>query len=79
MPDASARNARNQASHRERMRRQGLRLLQVWVPDTTAPGFAEEYRHQASRVAETYRAGGADAELFAFWETIAEEDRRDVW
>jgi len=32
------------------MRRAGLRLVQLWVVDTSAPGFAEECRRQ-SRVA----------------------------
>lgn len=33
-------------SHREKLRAQGLRPIQVWVPDTRAPGFAEEVRRQ---------------------------------
>jgi len=33
-------------SHRERLRAQGLRPIQIWVPDTRAPGFAEEVRRQ---------------------------------
>lgn len=37
--------------YRENMRRQGLRPLQIWVPDTSAPGFAEEARRQSRAVA----------------------------
>lgn len=33
-------------SHREKLRAQGLRPIQIWVPDTRAPGFAEEVRRQ---------------------------------
>lgn len=33
-------------SYRARMRAQGLRPLQIWVPDPTRPGFAEEVRRQ---------------------------------
>ena len=33
--------------HRESLRKQGLRPVQIWVPDTSAPGFAEEARRQA--------------------------------
>jgi hypothetical protein len=33
-------------SHRERLRAQGLRPVQIWIPDTRAPGFAEEARRQ---------------------------------
>jgi len=29
------------------MRRAGLRLVQLWVPDTRARGFAEECRRQS--------------------------------
>jgi Protein of unknown function (DUF3018) len=32
------------------MRKQGMRLLQLWVPDTEAPGFAEECRRQSALV-----------------------------
>jgi len=33
-------------AHRSRLRAQGLRPIQIWVPDTRAPGFAEEVRRQ---------------------------------
>ena len=36
--------------YRDRMKRAGLRLVQLWVPDTRAPGFAQECRRQ-SRIA----------------------------
>lgn len=36
--------------YRDRMRRAGFRLVQFWVPDTRARGFAQECRRQ-SRVA----------------------------
>jgi hypothetical protein len=29
------------------MRRAGFRPVQIWVPDTRAPGFAEECRRQS--------------------------------
>jgi hypothetical protein len=32
---------------REALRSQGLRPVQVWVPDTRRPGFAEECRRQS--------------------------------
>ena len=38
--------------HRERRRRAGLRQVQLWVPDTRAPGFAEECRRQSALVAD---------------------------
>ena len=42
--------------HRARLRRQGLRPLQIWVPDTRAPGFAEEARRQSLAVAASPHA-----------------------
>ena len=35
------------ADHRNRLRDQGLRPLQIWVPDTRAPEFAEEAHRQS--------------------------------
>ena len=42
--------------HRARLREQGLRPLQVWVPDTRTPGFAEEARRQSLAVAASAHA-----------------------
>ncbi|MGB3554784.1 MAG: antitoxin MazE family protein [Jannaschia sp.] len=33
--------------HRERKQKAGLRQVQLWVPDTRAPGFAVECRRQS--------------------------------
>ena len=38
-------NARVQ-KHRHALRMAGLRPIQIWVPDTRQPGFAEECRRQ---------------------------------
>lgn len=46
--------ARSAQRYRARMKRAGLRLVQLWVPDTRARGFAEEYRRQ-SRAATKHR------------------------
>lgn len=37
--------------HRQRLRRAGLRPIQLWVPDTRSPGFAEECRRQSALLA----------------------------
>jgi hypothetical protein len=37
--------------HRERLRRQGLRPVQIWVPDVRAPAFRAEARRQSLAVA----------------------------
>lgn len=39
------------AAHRAELRKRGLRPVQIWVPDTRAPGFAEEARRQSRLVA----------------------------
>ena len=37
--------------HRERLRQQGLRPIQIWVPDVNAPEFAREAHRQSTLVA----------------------------
>ena len=34
--------------HRQALRKAGLRPVQLWVPDTRAPGFADECRRQSA-------------------------------
>ena len=48
---------------RDALRAAGLRPLQIWVPDTRRPGFAEECRRQ-SRMAAI--ADAADHDLGDF-------------
>ena len=48
---------------RDKLRASGLRPIQIWVPDTRRPGFAEECRRQSVVVAA---ADAADADLAAF-------------
>ncbi len=45
-------------AHRERLRRQGLRPIQIWVPDVRAPGFAAEAHRQSLAVAKSLHAQG---------------------
>lgn len=42
--------ARRVSEHRRRLRERGLRPVQIWVPDTRRPGFAEECRRQSLSV-----------------------------
>ena len=37
--------------HRERLRAQGLRPIQIWVPDTRSPAFTAEAHRQSRLVA----------------------------
>jgi Protein of unknown function (DUF3018) len=41
--------------HRERLRRQGLRPLQIWVPDVRAPEFIAEAHRQSVAIAASER------------------------
>ena len=47
---ASPSRAKVQA-HRDRLRAQGLRPIQIWVPDVRAPAFREEAHRQSLAVA----------------------------
>jgi hypothetical protein len=38
--------------HRDALRRAGLRPVQIWVPDTRRPDFADECRRQTRLVAQ---------------------------
>jgi hypothetical protein len=40
-------------AHRERLRKQGLRPIQIWVPDVKSPKFAAEARRQSLAVANS--------------------------
>ncbi len=48
---------------RDALRAAGLRPVQIWVPDTRRPGFADECRRQSRLVTE---ADAHDAELGEF-------------
>ena len=58
MPSPAQRKATRKkvASHRARMRAQGMRLLQIWVPDTRSPEFAKEARRQSRAAARSPHA-----------------------
>jgi hypothetical protein len=43
-------------AHRDRLRCQGLRPIQIWVPDVRSPGFAVEAHRQSLAVAKSRRA-----------------------
>lgn len=42
--------------HRERLRQQGLRPIQIWVPDVRAPSFRSEAHRQSLAVAASAHA-----------------------
>ena len=48
---------------RDALRMAGLRPIQIWVPDTRRPGFAEECRRQSKLASQ---ADMADVEMMDF-------------
>ena len=54
--------------HRARLRAQGLRPIQIWVPDVRAPSFRSEAHRQSLVVAESARA----AEDQAFIDAVSD-------
>lgn len=69
MPAAST-PAQRVAKRRAALRAQGLRLAQIWVPDSRAPGFAEECARQAAIV---NKANRVDADLTQFTDSAAQD------
>lgn len=43
-------------AHRARLRRRGLRPIQIWVPDVHSPAFAREARRQSKLIADSESA-----------------------
>ena len=55
MPAAARRKTTREmvAAHRARLRAQGLRPIQIWVPDTRSPAFAQAARRQSRAIARS--------------------------
>ncbi|HTT78977.1 MAG TPA: antitoxin MazE family protein [Stellaceae bacterium] len=68
---AAANNRERVRGHRERLREQGLRPIQLWVPDTRSPDFAAAAHRQSAAVA----ASPHEADDQAFIDAIS--DRAD--
>jgi hypothetical protein len=61
-------NRRKVREHRQRLRAQGMRPIQVWVPDVHSPEFAAEARRQSLLVAQSPE----EAEIQAFIDSVYE-------
>ena len=57
-------------AHRDRLRAQGLRPIQIWVPDTRAPIFAAQASRQSRLVASSRYA----SEDQAFIDALSSEE-----
>jgi hypothetical protein len=60
--------------HRERLRRQGLRPIQIWVPDVRAPAFRSEAHRQSLAVAASTHAREDQAfiDVISDWDPISD-------
>ncbi|PIO97425.1 antitoxin MazE family protein [Pleomorphomonas carboxyditropha] len=56
------------SAHRARLRAQGLRPIQIWVPDVRAPSFRAEAHRQSRAVAASAQA----AEDQAFIDAVSD-------
>jgi len=56
-------------AHRKRLRKQGLRPIQIWVPDMRSPAFASEAHRQSLAVANSPHAKDDQA----FIEAVSDE------
>lgn len=66
---SSSRSSREKVSaHRARLRAQGLRPIQIWVPDVRGPSFQAEARRQSLAVARSVQS----AEDQAFIDAVAD-------
>ncbi len=58
-------------AHRARLRKQGLRPIQIWVPDVRSPDFAAQAHRQSLAVAESDHAAMDQAFIDAISDTEA--------
>ncbi len=57
MPTQRSKSSRDKVrAHRQRLRKQGLRPIQIWVPDMRSPEFAAEAHRQSLAVAKSAHA-----------------------
>jgi hypothetical protein len=69
MSSASSSRSRDKVrQHRERLRAQGLRPVQLWVPDTRSDAFRAEAQRQARSIA----ASSFERDDQAFVDSISE-------
>lgn len=69
MPRIHSNSRARVREHRARLRKQGLRPIQIWVPDVRAPRFAEE-AHRQSRAVSVSPAAAEDQ---AFVDSISDQ------
>jgi hypothetical protein len=63
--------ARKMQEYRRRLREQGLRPVQIWVPDPEVPGFRRSLRKQVARL-----DAAVEADALGFIAAVAEDPTR---
>ena len=56
VPHEESSSRKRVREHRRRLRAQGLRPVQIWVPDVRSPEFTGEAHRQAAAVAASHHA-----------------------
>jgi hypothetical protein len=69
-------NSQTVRDHRARLRAQGLRPVQLWLPDTRAAAFAEQAAHDMRALA---KLSPQDEALLDAFERIMAEDFAAEW
>ena len=64
----AARATEKMRSYRERLRRQGLRSVQLWVPDCRSPAFRSALKRQVTKLDRE-----DEAEVLAFMDAAGAE------
>lgn len=60
-------------TYRARLRAEGLKPIQLWVPDVDAPGFKEELARQVALLDPV-----DEAETMAFIEAVMDDPENDL-
>lgn len=63
-------SAKRVSSHRDRLRAQGLRPIQMWVPETRTPGYDDRIRRQCLAL----RDSDHERRILAELEGLADRD-----
>ena len=70
---ARSSSAKKVRTHRAKLRAQGLRPIQIWVPDVNDPKIREQIKREARLIAQS----GSEKDDLAFIDSIFEENLRE--
>ena len=70
---ARSSSAKKVRTHRAKLRAQGLRPIQIWVPDVNDPKIREQIRREARLIAQSPH----EKDDLAFIDSIFEENLRE--